>query len=65
MQDPKSLSTSNADGRFEAAGAPPGCDYGLFLNAGIMFEELRYATANAAGRSGETTDVGDVRFKKD
>ena len=56
---------SDKEGRFEVPNVPSGCEYGLNVMAGTMIKEHRYAHAKASVRPGETTDVGDIAFKKD
>ncbi len=56
---------SDRDGRFEIPNVPTGCDYSLNIMAGTMIKERRHASADASVRPGETTDVGDIAFKKD
>ena len=53
------------DGRFVVENVPTGCDYGLVLEAGTMIKEHRVAFTDAKVRPGETTDIGDVKFKND
>jgi protocatechuate 3,4-dioxygenase beta subunit len=55
---------SDADGRFEVADVPTGCDYTMFSEAGTMSKDYRQAWVNAKVKPGETTDVGDIRFDK-
>jgi len=56
---------SDDDGRFEVLGVPTGCDYTMFAEVGTMTKDYRQAWVEARVRPGETTDVGDIRFKKD
>jgi hypothetical protein len=44
---------------------PTGCEYGLVAEAGTMLKERRVAFGKAAVKPGETTDVGEIRFKND
>jgi beta-lactamase regulating signal transducer with metallopeptidase domain len=56
---------ADADGRFEVNDVPTGCDYTMFAEAGTMLKDFRQAWVEAKVKPGETTDVGDIRFKKD
>ena len=56
---------ADADGRFEVNDIPTGCDYTMFAEAGTMIKDYRQAWVEAKVKPGETTDVGDIRFKKD
>ncbi len=56
---------ADRDGRFEAAQVPVGCEYGLVVESGTMIKERRVAFGKASVKPGETTDVGEIRFKND
>jgi beta-lactamase regulating signal transducer with metallopeptidase domain/protocatechuate 3,4-dioxygenase beta subunit len=56
---------SDRDGRFEVLNVPTGCDYGLVAEAGTMIKERRVAFGKATVKPGETSDVGELRFKND
>jgi hypothetical protein len=52
-------------GRFRVADVPTGCDYSLAVDSGGALKMRRFAfSSNAKVRPGETTDVGDIRFKE-
>lgn len=57
---------TDSDGRFRVADVPTGCDYSLVIEHGAANRDRRvafYETAHVRPR--ETTDVGEIRFKKD
>jgi hypothetical protein len=56
---------SDKEGRFMVQDVPTGCDYSLCVEAGTMMKEHRVAFKDAKVKPGETTDIGDVRFKND
>ena len=57
---------SGADGRFRVVDVPTGCDYGIAVetNAAIKGRQFAYHP-RAAVKPGETTEVGDIKFKND
>jgi Carboxypeptidase regulatory-like domain len=57
---------SDMDGRFTVPDVPTGCEYSLAVESGATIKQRRVAFfQHAAVRPGETTDVGEIRFKKD
>ncbi|MGC8642753.1 MAG: M56 family metallopeptidase, partial [Isosphaeraceae bacterium] len=54
---------SDREGRFEIVNVPAGCEYHLEVNAGMINKDLRFASAKAQVKPGETTDVGDIALK--
>jgi hypothetical protein len=56
---------SDRDGRFEVPNVPGGCEYGLVAEVGTMIKDHRVAFSKATVKPGETTDIGDIRFKND
>ena len=57
---------SGSDGRFTVPNVPTGCEYSLVAESGAMMSRRRFAfVKDAAVRPGETTDVGDIRFRTD
>jgi RNA polymerase sigma factor (sigma-70 family) len=57
---------SDGEGRFRVPDVPTGCDYSLVVEAGTLRADRRVAFHKQLGvKPGETTDVGDVKFKKD
>jgi RNA polymerase sigma factor (sigma-70 family) len=57
---------SDEDGKFVVPDVPIGCKYTLVVESGIAPKGRRVAfIENASVRPGETTDVGDIRFKND
>lgn len=56
---------ADRDGRFRVENVPAGCKYGLVLEAGTMIKEHQVAFGSAEVKPGETTDVGDIKFKND
>jgi len=56
---------ANRDGRFEVLKVPVGCEYGLVAESGTMIKQRRVAFGKASVKPGETTDVGEIRFKND
>ena len=56
---------ADRDGRFEIPNVPVGCEYGLVAQSGTMIKQRRVAFATANVKPGETTDVGEIRFKND
>ncbi len=57
--------TADRDGRFEVLKVPVGCDYGLVAESGTMIKQRRVAFGKASVKPGETTDIGEIRFKND
>ncbi len=58
--------SSDAAGKFAVTDVPIGCQYALVVESGIGPQKRRVAfSQNATVRPGETTDVGDIRFKND
>jgi hypothetical protein len=57
--------SADSDGRFEIPKVPVGCEYGLVAESGTMIKQRRVAFGTANVKPGETTDVGDIRFKND
>ena len=53
------------DGRFQAPDVPAGVDYLLVISSGGNLMGSRTVRSQAKVRAGETTDVGEVRFKGD
>ena len=55
---------TDSDGRFRVPAVPTGCDYGLAAetNASIMGRRFAFHS-KAAVKPGETTDIGEIRFK--
>ncbi len=57
---------SDKEGKFVVPDVPIGCKYTLVVESGIAPKGRRVAfIENASVRPGETTDVGDIRFKND
>jgi beta-lactamase regulating signal transducer with metallopeptidase domain/protocatechuate 3,4-dioxygenase beta subunit len=54
---------SGSDGRFTVPNVPTGCGYSLVAESGAMIGRRRFAVKDAAVRPGETTDVGEIRWK--
>jgi hypothetical protein len=55
---------SGQDGRFAVPNVPSGSDYTLFVEGGRTLQQRRFALYDGAKvRPGETTDVGEIRFK--
>jgi len=54
---------SGSDGRFTVPSVPTGCDYSLVAESGAKITQRRVAFKDAAVRPGETTDIGDIKFK--
>jgi Carboxypeptidase regulatory-like domain len=52
-------------GRFTLSNVPIGCDYLLYFEIPGVSRELRFARCNAKVRPGESTDVGEIRFKNE
>jgi hypothetical protein len=53
------------DGRFDVLKVPVGCEYGLVAESGTMMKQRLVAFSKAKVKAGETTDVGEIRFKND
>ena len=51
------------DGRFRISDVPTGVDYSLMIVSGAKLGARRRVSTQAKVRPGETTDVGEVRFK--
>jgi beta-lactamase regulating signal transducer with metallopeptidase domain/protocatechuate 3,4-dioxygenase beta subunit len=56
---------ADRDGRFEVLKVPAGCEYGLVAESGTMIKQRQVAFGKATVKPGETTDVGEIRFKND
>ena len=57
---------SGNEGRFAVPNVPIGCEYTLVVQSGIASKDRRVAfTENTTVRPGESTDVGEMRFKRD
>ena len=57
---------SDREGRFVVPKVPDGCKYNLVVESGIAPKSRRVAFfRDASVRPGETSDVGDIRFKND
>jgi beta-lactamase regulating signal transducer with metallopeptidase domain/protocatechuate 3,4-dioxygenase beta subunit len=54
---------SGKDGRFTVPNVPTGCGYSLVAESGTSVSRRRYAFNDANVRPGETTDVGEIRWK--
>ncbi|HKI21484.1 MAG TPA: carboxypeptidase-like regulatory domain-containing protein, partial [Isosphaeraceae bacterium] len=54
---------SGNDGRFTVPNVPTGCGYSLVADSGAEVSRRRYAFKDANVRPGETTDVGEIRWK--
>ena len=57
--------TSDATGKFVRSDVPTGCKYSLVVESGMAVKDRRVAFKDATVRAGETTDVGEIRFKND
>jgi beta-lactamase regulating signal transducer with metallopeptidase domain/protocatechuate 3,4-dioxygenase beta subunit len=58
--------TTDQSGRFLVPEVPTGCDYALAAESPGMNRDRRFAfLKKATVKPGETTDVGDIRFKND
>ncbi len=53
------------DGRFDVLKVPVGCEYGLVAESGTMMKQRLVAFSTAKVKAGQTTDVGEIRFKND
>ena len=57
---------TDSDGRFRVLDVPTGCDYGLAVQTSGALKRLQFAYHEKAEvKPGETTDVGEIRFKND
>jgi len=57
---------TDEQGRFTLPDVAVGCDYALAIETGVSIKDRQYTfLEKAIVRPGETTDVGDIRFKKD
>jgi protocatechuate 3,4-dioxygenase beta subunit len=57
---------SDMDGRFTVPDVPTGCKYSLAVESGATIKQRRFTfLQHASVRPGETTDVGEIRFKED
>ena len=56
---------ADRDGRFAVLKVPVGCEYGLVVESGTMIKQRQVAFGKASVKPGETTDVGEIRFKND
>jgi len=57
---------SGTEGRFVVPDVPIGCKYSLVVESGFAAKHRRVAfSENATVRPGESTDVGEIRFKRD
>jgi hypothetical protein len=57
---------SGREGQFVVPKVPAGCKYNLVVESGIAPKSQRVAFfRDASVRPGETSDVGDIRFKND
>jgi protocatechuate 3,4-dioxygenase beta subunit len=57
---------SGADGRFRVSDVPTGCDYGLAVETNAAIERRKFVYhPRASVKTGETTEVGDIKFKRD
>ncbi len=54
---------TGSDGRFTVPDVPTGCEYSLVAESRAVIRPRRFAVKDAAVRPGETTDVGDIRWK--
>jgi beta-lactamase regulating signal transducer with metallopeptidase domain len=55
---------ADADGRFTIKDVPTGCDYGLAIETTEELKNRRFTYRDkVAVKPGETTDVGEIRFK--
>ncbi len=52
-------------GRFSLANVPTGCEYRLYFESGNGTKDTKFTRCSATVRPGETTDVGEIRFKND
>ncbi len=57
--------TSDATGKFVRSDVPTGCKYSLVVESGMAAKDRRVAFKDATVRAGETTDLGEIRFKND
>ncbi len=58
--------STGTDGKFVVPDVPVGCNYDLVVESGRTSKQRRVAFhQNAVVRPGETTDVGEIRFKGD
>ena len=59
--------TTDEKGRFEVPDVPTGCDYSLNVDSSMgAVKDLRFTfLERATVKPGETTDVGEIRFKND
>jgi hypothetical protein len=57
---------TDSDGRFRVLDVPTGCDYGIAVEAHGPRERFQFAYHDKTSvKPGETTDVGDIKFKND
>ena len=57
---------TDKEGRFVVPDVPIGCKYSLVVESGLASKNRRVAFfENATVRPGESTDVGEIRFKRD
>jgi beta-lactamase regulating signal transducer with metallopeptidase domain len=57
---------TGSDGRFRVVDVPIGCDYGVAVRTSGALNKLQIAYHDKAEvKPGETTEVGEIRFKRD